>query len=43
MEDRRLDNIRKIGRIRRRKREGRIGGEKDMVVDDEMKSKGKKV
>lgn len=43
VEDRRLDNIRKIGRIRRRKREGRIGGEKDMVVDDEMKSKGKKV
>ena len=36
VEDRRLDHLGDVGRIRRRAREARIGGEADLVVDDEM-------
>ena len=36
MEDRRLDHLGDVGRIRRRTRIARIGGEADLVVDDEM-------
>ena len=36
MEDRRIDHLRHIGRIGRRARITRIGGEADLVVDDEV-------
>ena len=36
MEDRRLDHLGDVGRIRRRARVARIGREADLVVDDEM-------
>ena len=36
VEDRRLDHFRDIGGIGRRARETRIGGEADLVIDDEM-------
>ena len=36
VEDRRLDHLGDVGRIGRRAREDRIGGEADLVVDDEM-------
>ena len=36
VEDRRLDHLGDVGRIRRRARVARIGGEADLVVDDEM-------
>ena len=36
MEDRRLDHLGDVGRIRRRTRVTRVGGEPDLVVDDEM-------
>ena len=36
MEDRRVDHLRHIGRIRRGPRVARIGGEADLVVDDEV-------
>ena len=36
VEDRRLDHLGDVGRIRRRARIARIGGEADLVVDDEM-------
>ena len=38
VEDRRLDHLRDIGRIRRGARIARIGGEADLVVDDEMQA-----
>ena len=36
VEDRRLDHLRHVGRIGRGAREARIGGEADLVVDDEV-------
>ena len=36
MEDRRVDHLGDVGRIRRGARVARIGGEADLVVDDEM-------
>ena len=36
VEDRRLDHLRHIGRVGRGARIARIGGEADLVVDDEM-------
>ena len=36
VEDRRLDQLGDVGRVRRRARVARIGGEADLVVDDEM-------
>ena len=36
VEDRRLDHLGDVGRIGRRARVARIGGEADLVVDDEM-------
>src|SRR5579883_108817 len=36
MEDRRLDQFRDVGRVRRRARIARIGREADLIVDDEM-------
>ena len=36
VEDRRLDDLGDVGRVRRRARELRRGGEADLVVDDEM-------
>ena len=43
VEDRRLDHLGHIGRVRRRAREARIGGETDLVVDDEMHGAGNPV
>jgi len=36
VEDRRVDHLRHVGRIGRRTRVTRIGGEADLVIDDEM-------
>ena len=36
VENRRLDHLGDVGRIRRRARIARIGGEADLIVDDEM-------
>ena len=36
VEDRRLDHLGDVGRIRRRTRVTRVGGEPDLIVDDEM-------
>ena len=36
VEDRRLDHLRHVGRVRRGTRIARIGGEADLVIDDEV-------
>ena len=43
MEDRRLDDLGEVGRIGRRAGEARVGGEADLVVDDDMDRAGRAV
>ncbi len=43
MDDRRLDRLGEIGRIRARPRGHRVGGETDLVVDDEVDDPARRV